>query len=463
MLAEDIVDGRERSEVFRRQQSQTNVIEPTDASLKEVGQGSGGDGIPMSLIQQPDVNTLSLVAIAKMGQKRFCLHDSSPPLKRPATDCLCSFRLNNEVISAAFSCSFYLDDCISDTLKMLQVDKTQLSKTRKIIKSVKSQVAQSLPKTSSVVPYGSFATDLLYTSESDIDLTIVSKSLSKTPLSVLHRLVNSIRHRFEDIQLIPSKYCPILKFKDARSQINFDLSIGSTSGLNASMFFKQYLSISPLAVQLCRIVKHWAKCRGLNEAANGGWSSFCLVLMSIRYLMDCVPPLLPPVSELVDVSNLTRSVCGGALKEACRKFKPTKVVDGCEAHNISTLLFGFFSYYMDFEFSTHAISILNPNNIRYQKAYKKLSKTSKFKPSAIIIDPLDQTNNAARAVIADVLLITKVELKRAIDVMKGKQQEKLFDSRTQLICRQPAFGECGTTFEADLSSDEDDDFKFNVS
>ncbi|KAL0211023.1 hypothetical protein P9112_009321 [Eukaryota sp. TZLM1-RC] len=66
MLDEDILDGRERSEVFIRQQSQTNVIEPTDASLKDVEKSSKGDGIPMSPIQQPDLNTLSRVAKAKV-------------------------------------------------------------------------------------------------------------------------------------------------------------------------------------------------------------------------------------------------------------------------------------------------------------------------------------------------------------------------------------------------------------
>ncbi|KAL0220136.1 hypothetical protein P9112_005789 [Eukaryota sp. TZLM1-RC] len=57
LLAEDILDGRERSEVFKRQQSQTNVIKPTDTSLKEVG---------MSPIQQPDLIRLSRVVKAKI-------------------------------------------------------------------------------------------------------------------------------------------------------------------------------------------------------------------------------------------------------------------------------------------------------------------------------------------------------------------------------------------------------------
>ncbi|KAL0224415.1 hypothetical protein P9112_003805 [Eukaryota sp. TZLM1-RC] len=62
MLAEEILDGRERLEVFKKQQSHTNVIEPTDTSLNDVGKGSEDDGIPMSPIQQPDLNTLSRVA-----------------------------------------------------------------------------------------------------------------------------------------------------------------------------------------------------------------------------------------------------------------------------------------------------------------------------------------------------------------------------------------------------------------
>ncbi|KAL0216789.1 hypothetical protein P9112_008973 [Eukaryota sp. TZLM1-RC] len=58
LLTEDILVGRERSEVFKRQQSQTNVIKPTDESQRDVDKDCEGDGTPMSPIQQPDVNTL---------------------------------------------------------------------------------------------------------------------------------------------------------------------------------------------------------------------------------------------------------------------------------------------------------------------------------------------------------------------------------------------------------------------
>ncbi|KAL0216727.1 hypothetical protein P9112_008911 [Eukaryota sp. TZLM1-RC] len=66
LLAEDILAGRERSEVFKRQQSQTNVIEPTDESQKDVDKDCEGDGAPMSTIQQPNLSTLSRVANAKV-------------------------------------------------------------------------------------------------------------------------------------------------------------------------------------------------------------------------------------------------------------------------------------------------------------------------------------------------------------------------------------------------------------
>ncbi|KAL0222954.1 hypothetical protein P9112_002344 [Eukaryota sp. TZLM1-RC] len=73
MLAEDILDGRERSEVFKKQQSQTIVIEITDDSLKAAGKGTKGAGIPMSPMQQLDLNTLSPVAKAKVEEECIVL------------------------------------------------------------------------------------------------------------------------------------------------------------------------------------------------------------------------------------------------------------------------------------------------------------------------------------------------------------------------------------------------------
>ncbi|KAL0208705.1 hypothetical protein P9112_011292 [Eukaryota sp. TZLM1-RC] len=58
LLAEDILAGRERTEVFKKQQSQTNVIEPTDESQRDVDNDFEGDGTLMSPIQQPNRNTL---------------------------------------------------------------------------------------------------------------------------------------------------------------------------------------------------------------------------------------------------------------------------------------------------------------------------------------------------------------------------------------------------------------------
>ncbi|KAL0216355.1 hypothetical protein P9112_008539 [Eukaryota sp. TZLM1-RC] len=73
LLAEDILARRERSDVFKRQQSQTNVIEPTDKSKRDVDKNSEGDGTPMSPIVQPNLNTLSRVANASVDKQCIVL------------------------------------------------------------------------------------------------------------------------------------------------------------------------------------------------------------------------------------------------------------------------------------------------------------------------------------------------------------------------------------------------------
>ena len=58
-------------------------------------------------------------------------------------------------------------------------------------------------------------------------------------------------------------------------------------------------AITPKFGQLYRLVKAWAKPRGVNEPGKGSFNSFSLSLLVIFHLQNTSPPLLPPLCELL--------------------------------------------------------------------------------------------------------------------------------------------------------------------
>ncbi|KAK3878022.1 hypothetical protein Pcinc_017319 [Petrolisthes cinctipes] len=98
---------------------------------------------------------------------------------------------------------------------------------------------------------------------------------------------------FRKIELIRAKV-PILKFRDAHSQVDVDLNCNNTVGIRNTHLLNSYSQLDWRVRPLTLVVKLWAQHHNINNAKDMTISSYSLVLMVIHYLQHgAEPPVLP--------------------------------------------------------------------------------------------------------------------------------------------------------------------------
>ena len=98
---------------------------------------------------------------------------------------------------------------------------------------------------------------------------------------------------YVEIQAITSARVPILKLTDGATGTECDICINQHFGVHNSLLLKTYSMVDARVRPLVLAVKHWAGQRGINNSSNGSLSSYAWVILTIRYLQQCKPPVLP--------------------------------------------------------------------------------------------------------------------------------------------------------------------------
>ncbi|KAK3238595.1 hypothetical protein CYMTET_51386, partial [Cymbomonas tetramitiformis] len=82
-----------------------------------------------------------------------------------------------------------------------------------------------------------------------------------------------------------------------------DLSSDWQRGLFKSAALAHIAILDPRYLPLARLVKHWAKCQSMCDAAKGQINTYCWVLLTITFLQTRAPPVLPPLNGLLGSSQ----------------------------------------------------------------------------------------------------------------------------------------------------------------
>jgi len=154
--------------------------------------------------------------------------------------------------------------------------------------------------------YGSWVSTLV-TKDSDMDLCLL---LEKPPRlderqKVMYRIANLLRQNgYDNVVPIIRAAVPIIKFRHIDSKTEMDLSVNFeprfTLAIYASRLLHAYASFDAVVRPLALVIKHWSRCRGINDAQHGLLTSHGWVLMLLSWLQRgarSTGPVLPDLQS----------------------------------------------------------------------------------------------------------------------------------------------------------------------
>lgn len=160
----------------------------------------------------------------------------------------------------------------------------------------------------------------------------------------------SMKFIFADIIAIPKAKTPIIKFRYLPTNVYCDISFKNGLGVYKSYFLK-YCAMRDVRLKpLMLLIKYWAKHLGVS--GGGRISNYGLVCLVIFYLQQV--DLLPPLLELQ--KNCVPLIINGWQVNFDEN---TPLPPTSNNSSIPQLLQDFFSFYADFNFSSHVLCLLD--------------------------------------------------------------------------------------------------------
>ncbi|KAL0079729.1 hypothetical protein J3Q64DRAFT_1824285 [Phycomyces blakesleeanus] len=163
---------------------------------------------------------------------------------------------------------------------------------------------------------------------SDLDLCIVvPKEDYKKDLYNMSRLMNEpfsvynmrfVESKLRDIGMLNVKAItaatvPICKFNDPVSNICCDINTNNILGIDNSKLVKAYSFLDTRVRPFLYAIKYFVKCRDINESLKGTLSSYTYSLMSLWYLMNCDPPVIPNLQNISQDNSCKAPFCNAKV------------------------------------------------------------------------------------------------------------------------------------------------------
>jgi terminal uridylyltransferase len=208
-------------------------------------------------------------------------------------------------------------------------------------------------------------------------------------MTVLESLVQHFNRVGIDSAHLVRARVPIVRLVDQCTGLHCDVCVWNESALVNTGFVDRHVKLSPCCLPLLKLIKFWAKRRGINEPFLKTLNSFTLNLLVIHYLQQA--RVLP--------------VFGSTF------FQTSK-------NSLGDLLFGFFQYYSQFDFDKWMVCATN---------LKLIEKSNRSKKRSLIYveDPAVPKHNVGYTCSPRGLVRVKQEITRAYDLLCAQQNLKL--------------------------------------
>lgn len=143
--------------------------------------------------------------------------------------------------------------------------------------------------------FGSFAAGL-YLPNADMDVVVMSwqfRRSGRNGIAQNYHKLQKIANYFathiaiaDSIEVISSAKVPLIKFADAKTGINIDISFENSTGPMAVQTFEHWKAQYPAMPILVVLIKQFLKMRGMSEVASGGLGGFSVTCMVTSLLQN---------------------------------------------------------------------------------------------------------------------------------------------------------------------------------
>ena len=178
-------------------------------------------------------------------------------------------------------------------MKFVATQKTSenLLKRRNGITKHLTKVLTNKFRGSKLTTFGSFESGLNLIN-GDIDLCLQFNG--EKPKKVLKKIARMLNEDgMDNVKLITTAKVPIVKFIDSQSKIPVDISINNSLAVYNTELLRRYSTMDPRVKPFIISIKHWARNRGISDAAMGTFSSYAWTLIAINYLQSLDQEVLP--------------------------------------------------------------------------------------------------------------------------------------------------------------------------
>ncbi|KAJ2908475.1 hypothetical protein GGI21_002849, partial [Coemansia aciculifera] len=149
----------------------------------------------------------------------------------------------------------------------------------------------------------------LGTSRSDVDICLTTGHRELENVFVLSKALRKYDMR---TYCVPHARVPIVKAWDSELRIASDINVNNTIALHNTRMIQTFVAIDARVRPFVMAIKHWSKCRELNDAAFGGTlSPYAWVNLAVNFLQTRTPPILPVIHPPSAVLSAKDNMHGG--------------------------------------------------------------------------------------------------------------------------------------------------------
>ncbi|KAF1831474.1 Poly(A) RNA polymerase cid13 [Decorospora gaudefroyi] len=295
--------------------------------------------------------------------------------------------------------------------------------TRKqFVEKVQGILEKEFPGNKMTVHVFGSSGNMLWTSESDVDICI------QTPLQRLeemHPLAEALdKHGMERVVCIPAAKVRIVKVWDPQLKLSCDINVNNVAAIENTRMIKTYIQLDDRVRPLAMIIKHWTKRRILNDAGIGGTiSSYTWICLILNFLQTRDPPVLPVLHDLPDRARdqTTGQPSLSSFADDVDKLKGF----GCKnKESLGQLLFSFFRLYgHEIDYEKETISVRQGKRIpREEKGWHPGGGQKEGVNRLCVEEPFNTDRNLGNSADDYAWRGIHLELRRAFDLLADGQQ-----------------------------------------